>query len=248
MRGVLLSDVLGAPEGGGCGHATGRLWDGPPGEKISGGHGVTAFGDHPGAPRLFARRVAAALNGIEVIPVITEECEAGITVSGVEDPERSLGYGRMSCRNPCAARFYGRLIDDLHVLPRVGLLALYRTFGRDVPEYGPEGAWVGGIVERYRDRDPAQRLVTVLEGWDVTPEQVAAQVDQALAAGASGFVIVTRPLDQTWRVKPLRPKGKRIGGGAQRAAGRRGGGQPGAARAIVLPCSSSTACGCSAPA
>jgi hypothetical protein len=210
VRGILLNDVLGAPEGCGCGNALCRLWDGSVGEKISGGEGVMSFGANPVAPRLFAEEVSRRLGGLEAIPIITEECEGGIEVCGVTDPERTLGYGRMSCRNPCAVDSYRRLIEQLSPLPRVGLLTLYQTFGRNVPEYGPEAAWIGCVIERYHGHDPSQTVIAILEGWDVTAEQVEAQVTQAVAGGAGGFVIVKPPIDQTWRVKPAQAKGKRI--------------------------------------
>ena len=116
----------------------------------------------------------------------------------------------MSCQNPCAVSSYANLIRTLSELPTVGLLTLYRSFGRDRPEYGGEAAWIGGALERYHTHDPDQRLIAVVEGWDHDQAAIDAQISQALAAGAAGFLVARKRLDQTWKVKPLLPPGRKI--------------------------------------
>lgn len=52
----------------------------------------------------------------------------------------------------------------------------------------------------------ASRLLAVLQGWDVSPEELAAQQKQAETAGAAGWVVAFAKIDQSWspRIVPAR--------------------------------------------
>ncbi len=204
---VFLNDVLGAPEGCGCGNAFCRLWDGSTGEKIALGGGEGAFGGDPVAPILFAEAIEARFPGLAAVPVITEECEAGVTHAGVADAETTLGYGRMLCTHPDALESYPRLIHLLAARPAVGLLALDRTFGRDDPAFGEPGAWVGAVLDRYREYDSDQELWVVVEGWELGMASVRDRVRAAEAHGAAGAIVTGKPIDQSWTVVPVRDIG-----------------------------------------
>ena len=209
LRGVFLNDLQAAPEGCGCGNAICRMWDNSLGPKLS---GETHFGDRPVAPRRFVEAVEGAFGGLDVIGVITETCEAGVTVAGVKDPEVTLGFGDRNCAHPDGLETYPKLIADLSGLGTVGLLALYKVFGRDHPAYGDgtEAAWVGGILDRYRSYDAATPIIAVIQGWDVTAEEVRAQRDQAIAHGAVGVLVCGTPVDQSWKLIPAPPRATRI--------------------------------------
>ena len=45
---------------------------------------------------------------------------------------------------------------------------------------------------------PARRLIAVLQGWDVTPEQVKAQIENVGRAQAAGYVVALTKIDQSW--------------------------------------------------
>ena len=111
-----------------------------------------------------------------MVPLICEECEAGVTMDGIDSPDEQLGecHG-VPCR-PCSTDYYPRLIDSLKEEPRVGLLSYYKLWRRNVPLWGAEAGWVGAILRRYHERDPNQRLISVLQGWDVTGAELEAQI------------------------------------------------------------------------
>lgn len=201
-RRVFLNDVLGAPEGCGCGNALCRLWDGSIGEKIALGEGPGAFGGDPVAPILFAEAIEERFPGLAAVPVITEECEAGVTHAGVADAETTLGYGRMLCTHPDALESYPRLVHLLATRPAIGLLALDRTFGRDDPAFGDPGAWVGAVLDRYRDVDAKQKVWIVVEGWDLGMASVRDRLRAAEAHGAAGAIVARKRIDQSWTVVP----------------------------------------------
>lgn len=67
-----------------------------------------------------------------------------------------------------------------------------------MPLYGDTAAWVGASVTHYREYDPAAQVIAVTQGWDVTPEELAAQIEQAASNGAWGTLVLEEPLDQSW--------------------------------------------------
>ena len=46
---------------------------------------------------------------------------------------------------------------------------------------------------------PAERLIAILRGWDVTPEQLAAQIERVKETTAQGYLIVLCPIEQSWQ-------------------------------------------------
>jgi hypothetical protein len=197
VEGVFLNDIQSAPEGCGCGNALCRMWDNSLGEKVS-GEDAHYFGENPVAPLKFVQVVKKSHSNLEVIPVITEECEAGVTVGGVENPETTLGYGQMLCVHPDGLETYPRLIRTLSSLEHVGLLSLYKEFERDDPAYGSEGAWTGAILDRYLSVEPDQRILSILQGWNVTEEEIDAQIEHVISHGAAGYIVAGEKIDQSW--------------------------------------------------
>lgn len=210
VRNVFLNDLLGAPEGCGCGNALCRMWDGSLGEKIALGDGPAAFGDDPVAPLQFTEEVERRFPTLAVIPVITEECEAGVTHAGVVDAETTLGYGRMLCSYPDALESYPRLIHMLASRPAVALLTLDRTFGRDHPAFGEPGAWIGAALDRYREYDARQSLWVVIEGWELGAASVDDRLRAAEAHGAAGAIVAGRRIDQAWELIRVRDLGTEL--------------------------------------
>jgi hypothetical protein len=93
--------------------------------------------------------------------------------------------------------------------PRIGALLLYKEFGQDTKAYREPAGWVGHALRGFATQPPkhggkaveAQRLIAVLQGWDVTAEQLAAQRQQVEAARAAGFVVAFAKIEQSWSPK-----------------------------------------------
>lgn len=201
LDGCFLNDIQGPPAGCGCGNILCRSWDNSPGVKIA----PTPYAH----PELFftvefIRACQNALPGMRLVPVICPECEMGVTIGKTERPDVTLSSCRsIHCSRPCALEYFPGLAKTLESQPRVGLLALYKLFGRDVPLYGETAAWVRGVVKHYLTLAPKTNLFAVLQGWDVTAAERLAQIRQAKAGGARGILMSEMPIDQSW--KPVEP-------------------------------------------
>ncbi len=204
LDGLFLNDIQGPPAGCGCGNVLCRSWDNSPGEKVA----PTPY-ETPDVffSQVFRRACADALADAlpipGVIPIICGECEIGVQIGGVESPDQQRGTCRgITCSRPCAQVYWPGLVRALAAdaggTASVGLLTPYKLFDRDVPLYGGTAAWVGGLVAHYREYDPAARITAVVQGWDVTPEELGAQIEEAAENGAAGILILEEPLDQSW--------------------------------------------------
>ncbi len=204
LEGLFLNDIQGPPAGCGCGNVLCRSWDNSPGEKIA----PTPYAN-PDVffPQVFWHACAHAMVDTlpisRICPIICGECEIGVTLGGVESPDEQLGSCRgIPCARPCAQVYWPGLVRALAAErggpSAVGLLTPYKLFGRDVPLYGDTAAWVGASVTHYREYDPAAQVIAVTQGWDVTPEELAAQIEQAASNGAWGTLVLEEPLDQSW--------------------------------------------------
>jgi len=196
LSGVLLNDVQSCPTGCGCGNPLCRSWDVSPGTKVAPSP-FTHTEDY--FTVRFVDAVAAAHPDLTIIPVICSECEIGVTLGGIANPDLATGHCHgVTCGNPCGAVYYPGLVRALRPRPCVGLLSLYREFQRDLPLYGSEAAWCAAILDGYRQHNASGTVVSVLQGWDVTPAQVEAQVAQADRGGADGHIVALMPIEQSW--------------------------------------------------
>ena len=95
---------------------------------------------------------------------------------------------------------------------RIAVLATYKQFQRDLPRYGTEASWVAFAIKSFESMPPrhqgtailASRTIAILQGWNVTPDEIAAQQTMALKAGANGYVVAYDKLDQSWSPKVAR--------------------------------------------
>jgi hypothetical protein len=100
---------------------------------------------------------------------------------------------------------------------RIAVLAPYKLFDRDVPHYGGEGEWVKQALRSFQEMPPlrggevvpADRLLAVLQGWDVSPAQVNAQIRHVRDAGAAGFVLSLEKIAQDWQPRIVRYRAQR---------------------------------------
>ncbi|MBM4001706.1 MAG: hypothetical protein FJ295_00245 [Planctomycetes bacterium] len=190
-RTIYLNDLQAAPSACGCGHSLCR-W-------------TTDYGPLRTATRLDDRAAARFVNAIQemvpaarVVPVLATECEQA---------DKEEVCGGVGCFDGICWRAFSKQLAPLaEVSPTIGVLALYRLFDRDRPRYGPPAGWVGHALESLQSmppiRDgeavPAKRLAAVVQGWDVSEEQLRAQVEQANRLGVRQVVVARAPIDQSW--------------------------------------------------
>ena len=201
LHGVFLNDVQGGPTGCGCGNELCRSWDVSPGTKVAPSP-FTHTEDYYTVR--FVEAVAAACPDLQIVPVICSECEIGVTIGGIVNPDlTALHCHGVTCGNPCGGIYYPGLIRALAAQSCVGLLSFYRLFGRDIPLYGGEAAWCAAILDGYRQQNPAGQVISVLQGWDVPDGALEAQIAQSRRGGADGQLIALCPIEQSWWPVPV---------------------------------------------
>lgn len=188
---IWLNDLQAAPSACGCGHPLCR-WTTDYGPIKT----ATPLGADAAAN--FVTAVRKLVPGIEVTPVFAPECEA-------DDQHETCG-GVGCYEGACWKEWTKQLDAFAGVVETVGAACFYKEFDRDHQRYGDEAAWVKVAVDSFAEMPkirkgrgvPSLRVVAVLQGWEVTEEQVQAQVAQANSAGTRGWLIVKTPLDQSW--------------------------------------------------
>lgn len=191
-RRIFLNDLQGAPSACGCGHHLCR-W-------------TTDYGPLKSATRLpndaaakFVAAVKRLAPGAEVIPVWTTECEAH---------DRDGLCAGVSCfSGTCWREWTAQLMPLAAEARTLAALVPYRAFQRDLPVYEQPAGWVARSLAFFREMParyktngvPASRLVAVVQGWDVTPVQLEAQMARAMEAGAAGIVAAYAEIEQGWR-------------------------------------------------
>ena len=200
-QGVFLNDLQGAPSACGCGNPLCR-WTSDYGKRRT----TVPLGDDAAA--LFVNAVKRIIPGAEVIPVWTTECEEH---DGAAD---GLCAG-VGCFEGICWKAYAKQLSPVQAtVKRLGVLTPYKAFQRDIPRYGTTASWIGHAVESFRtmpakhgeESIPAARLVTVLQGWDVTAAEIAAQIAVARAAGVNGYVVAFAEIQQGWEPKIIKWK------------------------------------------
>jgi hypothetical protein len=188
---IWLNDLQAAPSACGCGHPLCR-W------TTDYGPIKTATPLDADAAANFVIAVRNLVPGVEVTPVFAPECEA-------DDQHETCGG--VGCYEGACWKEWTKQLDAIGAaVETVGAACFYKEFDRDHQRYGDEAAWVKVAVESFAEMPkirkgkgvPSSRLVAVLQGWEVTEEQVNAQVTQAKSAGTQGWLIVKTPLDQSW--------------------------------------------------
>lgn len=196
-----LNNLQGPPAVCGCGHPLCR-WTTDYGPKVT----ATALGDDAAAR--FVRAIQNMSPKARVIPVWATECEA--------HDQDDLCAGVACYTGRCWKDWTKQLMPLAEAAPTIGVLATYKILQRDLPRYGSTAGWVGEAVRSFQSMPPhrggtavpAARLVAVVQGWNVSARELAAQIDQARQAAAAGIVIVREPLEQSWtpRLIPSPPR------------------------------------------
>ena len=190
-RRLFLNDLQAAPSACGCGNPLCR-WTTDYGPLKS----ATRLGSDAAAQ--FVEAVKTIRPGVEVIPVWTTECE---------EHDHKDQCGGVGCfHGDCWREWTAQLRSVAAQNETIAALLLYHTFDRDLPVYSQPAGWITSALGffqqmplRYQPQGwPAQRLLAVLQGWDVTPAQIDAQTARATEAGTAGIMVVFAPIDQSW--------------------------------------------------
>jgi hypothetical protein len=199
--GLFLNDLQGGPSACGCGHPLCR-WTSDYGPLRT----ATFLGDD--APAKFVAAVKTLAPRSEVIPVWTTECEEH---DGAKD---GLCAGVGCFKGICWKAYCRQLAPVAEQSPRLGALLLYKEFQRDLSEYGEPAGWISWGVKSFQAMPKregtrpieAKRLIPILQGWDVTDKELAAQIAQAKSSGASGYVVALSKIDQSWSPRIVKRK------------------------------------------
>lgn len=198
-KGIFLNDLQAAPSACGCGNSLCR-W-------------TPDYGPIRTATRLpadaafrFAEAVARQVSPAEIIPVWTTECEEG---DGTKDGP-CAGVGCFA--GLCWKEYTAQLMPVTQRFDRLGVLLPFRAIGRDLPRYGPTAGWVSDALRSFQKMPPkhqgstvaVNRLIPVLQGWDVTLEEQQAQVARSQQMGAMGYVLALSQIDQSWEPRIIK--------------------------------------------
>ena len=196
---LYLNDLQGAPSACGCGHPLCR-WTADYGPK------VTSKKLGPDAAAQFVAAVQKATRIPRVIPVWATECEA--------HDKQTLCAGIGCFEGLCWKESTKQLTPLAERAEPIALLLPFRAFDRDLPTYRDRAGWIREAIElmqtqpiRHRGTPvPPERLISVLQGWDVTHREVMAQIAQSQLAGAGGYIISQISIDQSWEPRVVRWK------------------------------------------
>ena len=200
-KGVFLNDLQGAPSACGCGNHLCR-WTTDYGKIRT----VTPLGND--APAAFVAAVEKLVPQSNVIPVWTTECEEH------DVAKDGLCAGVGCFKGTCWRVYTAQLMPVAKRSQTLGVLLPYRSFQRDLPIYGDKASWITHAVKSFQDMPvrhqgqpiASSRLITVLQGWDVTDQQVALQIDVANKAGVAGFLVAYAKIEQGWQPRILKWK------------------------------------------
>jgi len=193
-KGLMLNDLQGAPSACGCGNPVCR-WTADYGPVKT----ATPLGDDAAA-RFVAGVEGFVGDDVAVVPIWTTECESH------DAANEALCAGVGCYRGICWKAYSRQLRHADEQSPTIGALLLYKEFGQDTPAYSQPAGWVGHALHSFQVMPPQRdgtavepgRIVAVLQGWDVSPEELAAQREQAEASAAAGWVVAFERIEQSW--------------------------------------------------
>jgi hypothetical protein len=197
-KAIFLNDLQAAPSACGCGNVVCR-W------TTDYGPIETAQRLKDDAAALFVAALARRLPDIKLIPVWTSECE--------EHDREALCAGVGCYQGICWKRYATQLAPLVKQVDQLGVLCLYKEFGQNVPHWKSEAGWIEHALRTFEappqngPKVSTSRLIAVLQGWDVSADELTAQITRAEAAGVSGIVVAEARIEQSWepRVVSLAP-------------------------------------------
>jgi hypothetical protein len=95
---------------------------------------------------------------------------------------------------------------------RIGVLLRFNAFEREPTPYGTNAEWQKHALNSFVQLTPQRggkavalnRLIAVLQGWDVTAAQQTLQIKQSEEAGVGGYVLALTQIDQSWEPRLLK--------------------------------------------
>ena len=201
-KGLLLNDLQGPPSACGCGNPVCR-WTADYGPI------KTAESQWDDAAARFTAAVEKlAGNGVQVAPVWTTECEE-------HDVAKDALCAGVGCYKGICWKASCRQLRPLaEQSATLGVLLLYKEFGQDTKHYAESAGWVSHALRSFQSMPPKnngkavepQRLLAILQGWDVSAEELAAQRKQVESVGAAGWVVAFAKIEQSWKpqIHPVR--------------------------------------------
>ena len=194
---VWLNDVQGAPSACGCGHPLCR-WTSDYGKVLT----ATKMGDE--APANFITKVQSVVGSAKIIPILTSECE--------KDDEHTT-CGGVGCFEGACWKAFSRQLDLVATkVDHIGVACFYKEFDRDLERYGQEAGWVKFALQSFESmpklRDgkgvPTDRLIAVLQGWNVNNEELDHQIKIAQSTNVAGILICKAKIEQDWQPKVIK--------------------------------------------
>lgn len=199
---VFLNDLQGAPSACGCGNALCR-WTSDYGEQRT----TIPLGDDAAA--LFVSHISKAVPNSDVVPVWATECEE-------HDGEPDGLCAGVGCfKGICWKAYTRQLMPLANTVEHIAVLTPYKLFEREDSRYGlDQASWVEFAVKTFEKVPPqnggkpipAQQVIAVVQGWDVTQEELAAQHEAAKRSGAKGIITLYDAIEQSWLPKLVRLK------------------------------------------
>jgi len=200
-QGIFLNDLQAGPSACGCGNPLCR-WTADYGPIRT----ATLLGDDAAAQ--FVAAVKKIAPGSQIIPVWTTECEEH---HGAPD---GLCAGVGCFQGLCWKAYTAQLMPVGQEAEKIAVLLPYLDFQQDVPVYGEKAGWIKHALESFTTMPPrhggtaipAERLIAVLQGWNVSDEEVQAQIARAEEAGAAGYIVSLAKIEQRWEPRIVKWK------------------------------------------
>ncbi len=189
---IWLNDLQGAPSACGCGHPLCR-WTADYGPIKT----ATPLDDNAAAE--FVGAVERLATKSEIIPIFAGECE--------QEDEDTVCCG-VACFDGKCWKAFTKQLDAVAVQSRViGVACFYREFDRDLPRYKKPAGWIQYTLNSFSSMPPKRngtgvpvtRLIAILQGWNVAPEQLAEQIARVNETEALGYLVCLSPIEQSWQ-------------------------------------------------
>ena len=179
---IWLNNIQGAPSACGCGHPLCR-WTSDYGPLKT----ATPIGNT--APAEFVAKIQTIVREVEIIPIMTSECEA--------EDKHSVCGGVCCYEGICWKAFTKQLDLVATKAKRVGVACFFKEFERDLKRYGAKASWVRTALLSFEAMPKARngkglkpdRLVAVIQGWNVSPEELEQQQQIANRLKPAGILI-----------------------------------------------------------
>lgn len=194
--GIFLNDLQGAPTACGCGHLLCR-WTTDYGPKKT-----AANIGHDAAAR-FIRNIRETYPDVASIPVWATECEA--------HDKDGMCAGVGCYQGACWREWSKQLAPLARTTSHLGVLLTYKELKRDLPIYPETAGWIPKAIEAFDnestrfDHGPVtpDHLIGILQGWNVTPAEEAAQIRHLEQSGAQGYILSKIRISSDWEPRIL---------------------------------------------